>query len=614
MDVVDEIKSKVDLVEYIERSTKLAKSGRNLRGLCPFHTEKTPSFYVFPDRGSWRCFGSCGEGGDLFSFVQKRENVDFKTALRELAREAGVQLTPESSEKRTRVERLSAVVSAAVGYYQRCLTEPGGSEALAYWREKRGITQEAIDAFHLGWAPDEWRGLRDYLQGRGYSQQDLLDAGLLVENESGREPYDRFRGRVIIPIADERGLFVGLGGRGLHNEQPKYLNSPQTELFDKGRTLFGLNLAAAAIREAGAVVVVEGYMDVIGPWQAGFKNVVATMGTSLTEQHAGQLKRFARRVVLAMDPDAAGLAAAERAGSLFVALDSPENMARSARSADALASAAQLELRVAPLPAGKDPDEVARDDPAGWERAIHEAAPYAEFLINRLMGPATPDSPAAARQMVDRLRPVLTAVRDPLERSVYIQRIARHLGVSEAAVLDRVRQGMASGRARRPDETPNEPMGAEDVLLALLLRYPHLRAAFRGYPSGLFTNALSREVFERWLGDDDFLSDSEEDLVAARARALGARRLPPLSNDEATRAAEGKIREILRERVVQHQAALTEEVAAAEREHGAVAVARLSHEAWRGAIPGEASRALAETMIEDFELGLSIHRKEREGV
>src|SRR5690606_12401256 len=175
--------------------------------------------------------------------------------------------------------------------------------------------------------------------------------------------------------------------RSLHGEEPKYLNSPQTELFDKGRTLFGLNQAAQAIRESGTVVVVEGYMDVIGPWQAGFRNVVATMGTALTEHHVGLLRRFAKRVVLAMDPDAAGAAAAERAGSLFLSFESPEAAARSARSADALSSQHELELRVAPLPAGRDPDEVARDDPEGWERAIATAVPYAEFLLRRLMGP-----------------------------------------------------------------------------------------------------------------------------------------------------------------------------------------------------------------------------------
>lgn len=612
MDAVDEIKSKLDLVEYIGRGTRLQKTGRNFRGLCPFHTEKTPSFYVFPERGSWRCFGSCGEGGDLFSFVQKRENIDFRTALRQLAGEAGVQLSAESSERRTRTEKLSAIMSAAVSFYQRCLREPGGEPALEYLTQKRGIKPEAIEAFRLGWAPDEWRVLREHLVGRGYDEQDIVAAGLMVDNENGREPYDRFRGRVIVPIADERGQYVGMGGRGIHGEEPKYLNSPQSELFDKGRTLFGLDLAGAAIKKAGTVVVVEGYMDVIGPWQAGFQNVVATMGTSLTEHHASILKRYARRVVLAMDPDAAGLAAAERAGGLFIGLDSPENMARSARSADELSSSAELELRVAPLPPGQDPDELARSNPEVWEQAIREAAPYAEFLLKRLMGAETPDSPAEARRIVDRLKPVLFAVRDPVERSVYIQRVARHLGVSEEAIMERARQG-SPGRTRTAPLPANAPTSPEDTLLTILLRYPHLRQDFRNYPSSLFTNAINREVFERWLADEAFYQAGGDDPVISHARGIEARRLPPLSHEEARRAANDKMRDILRERVIQHQAALTEEVAEAEKALGAGAVDVLSHEAWQGGMPSEDGRALAETMIEHLQLGLSIHRREQPG-
>ncbi|MEX1103401.1 MAG: DNA primase, partial [Dehalococcoidia bacterium] len=383
LDVVAEIKSKIDPVDFIGRFTRLQKSGRNFKALCPFHSEKTPSFYVFPDKGTWRCFGSCGEGGDLFSFVQKRENLDFRDALRQLAAEAGVELSAESSQRRTRTDKLAAVVSAAVDFYQRCLREPGGEEARAYLYEKRGLKPEAVEAFRLGWAPNEWRVLRDYLASRGYGESDMIGAGLLVEPDSGGAPYDRFRGRVIIPITDERGIFVGMGGRGLQGEEPKYLNSPQTDLFDKGRTLFGLDLATKPIREAGVAVVVEGYMDVIGPWQAGFQNVVATMGTSLTEHHVALLKRHAKRVVLAMDPDAAGLAATERAGGLFLGFDSPESAARSARTAQAITRGSDLDLRVAPLPAGYDPDEIARDDPDGWKQAIDGATPFVSFLLER---------------------------------------------------------------------------------------------------------------------------------------------------------------------------------------------------------------------------------------
>lgn len=612
MDVVDEIKRRVDLVEFIGRTTRLQKSGRNFRGLCPFHAEKTPSFYVFTDRGSWRCFGSCGEGGDLFSFVQKRDSVEFKEALRELAREAGVELSAGSSERRSRVERLASAMAAAVSYYEQQLAGINGEAAREYLFEKRGVRPETVAAFHLGWAPDDWRGLSGYLHSRGYSDEDLIGAGLVVEPENGREPYDRFRGRVIIPIADERGQFVAMGGRGTQGEEPKYLNSPQTELFDKGRTLFGLHGAAEAIRTAGTVVVVEGYMDVMGPWQAGFANVVATMGTSLTENHAGLLRRYARRVVLAMDPDAAGLAAAERAGGLFLGLDSPESMARSARSADALAGKAELDLRVAPLPPGQDPDEIARDDPAGWERAIKDAAPFAEFLLNRIMGGQPPESPLEARRLVDRMAPVLRAVGDPVERAMYVQRVARKLQVSEDAIVERMRQ-TTGGRPQPIARQPRETTSPEGLLLSMIIRSPHLRVELHGYPATLFSEAVSRETFGRWLQGEDFDAGESSDPVVGYARGLLGRRLPPLSEDEARTAVMSKIREITRERVTQHHAAVTEELAEAEKRLGANAVASYSRDMWEGTDPGVDGRELAETTMEDYQLGLSIHRREGSG-
>lgn len=609
MDAVDEIKAKLPVVEYIGRYTKLQKAGRNFRGLCPFHTEKTPSFYVFPDRSTWRCFGSCGEGGDLFSFVQKRENLDFKGALRHLAQEAGIQLSAVSAQRRTRLEKLSAIMSAAVDFYQRALREADGEQARAYIFEKRGLKPSAVDAFRIGWAPDAWRNLRDYLLARGYDERDVLATGLLVEPESGGQPYDRFRGRVIIPIADERGQYVAMGGRGLHGEEPKYLNSPQTELFDKGHTLFGLHLAAEAIRKEGVAVVVEGYMDVIGPWQAGFQNVVATMGTSLTEHHAALLRRHARRVVLAMDPDAAGMAAAERAGALFMALDSPENMARSARAAGALEEKSELELRVAPLPPGKDPDEVARDDPEGWAKAISGARPYAEFLVQRLMGTAEPGSPVEARRIVDRLRPVLLAVRDPVERAMYVQRISRQLGVSEQAVLERIRPA-DSGRSRMapiPPPAPDDTL-AERTLLAILLAFPGLRHEFRIVPATLFTRAADRELFRRWLADE--LPTEDDDPLLVRARDIRGTRLPPMIESEAAVWARRYREAIARERLVEHQAAVTDVLAEAEEELGHRRVAEIAAQVWLGGVAPGDQRELAETIIEDLQLGLSIHRRE----
>ena len=611
MDAVTEIKRRIDPAEYIGRSVKLQKAGRNLRALCPFHTEKTPSFYVFTDRGSWRCFGSCGEGGDIFSFVQKRENVDFREALRILAEEAGVELSARAAEQRTRAERLSGIVAASVDFYEQQLAGEAGAEARAYLAGKRGLNAETIEHFHLGWAPDEWRLLRDYLLGRGYSDEDALAAGVLHESESGGAPYDRFRGRVIIPIADDRGMYVGLGGRILGDGEPKYLNSPQTEIFDKGRTLYGLDVAGAAARESGAVVVVEGYLDVIGPWQAGFRNLVATMGTSLTERHAARLTRFASRVVLAMDPDSAGMAAAERAGSLLLNFDSPEAMGAAQRSAEAITANVDLDLRVAPLPTGQDPDDLTREDPDAWAAAIENATPFARFLLERLIAGSRVDSPLEASRIVDRLRPVLLAVRNPVERSGHIQSIARRLGIAERAIADRLR-----AEGRRPQALPEAELtpiraSAEEALLATLLHNPDLRADLRHLPADLFPAALDREILERWLHDElDGMAEDEGDPVAVRLRQLRDRREPLLSASEARERASDLIRHIVRERLIQRQSAVTEELAEAERELGAARVQEVAHRAWLGALPSEETLELAQIAIEELELGLSIHRRE----
>ncbi|WP_322818352.1 DNA primase [Tepidiforma sp.] len=607
MDAVEAIKRRVDLVGYIGRFTQLQRAGRGFRGLCPFHAEKTPSFYVFPERGTWRCFGACGEGGDIFTFVQKRDNVDFRGALRTLAEEAGVQLFEDDPKRRAHLDRLAAIVSAAVGYYERKLAEAEGEEASAYLREARGLTHETIRAWHLGWAPAGWHNLRDFLLNRGYTVEDMMAAGLLVEPDDGREPYDRFRGRVIVPIANERGEFIALGGRTLHNEEPKYLNSPQTELFDKGRTLFGLHLARDAIRNAGEVVVVEGYMDVLGPWQAGFRNVVATMGTSLTQEHARLLRGFAPRIVLALDPDTAGANAAERAGSLVLGVQTEEQAALAVRQADEMASSVDIDLRVARLPSGKDPDELIREDPEAWRGAIEAAVPFAEFLIFRLLGTDRPASPLEVRHTVDRLRPVLLSVRDPVERSLYIQRVARHLGVSEESIAERIRP--ARTRPVRQAKRGADPLTPEEVLLALLLRHPALRAAYRNYPATLFGGAVEREIFRRWLADPASATEPLDE-VGRRAQQLLSYRLPPLSDPEARRAADEKIRSILQDRIRLHLKARAETLSEAEHELGPERLAELAFAAWRGEVPSGPERELAEAIIEELELGLSIHRKE----
>ena len=317
MSVTEEIKSRLDIVDIISDYLPLRKSGRSYAGFCPFHQNtRTPAFYVFPETQTWHCFGACAEGGDLFSFVMKREGWDFKEALAKMAAKAGVELEPLRPVNRERLaveNKMAALLAAAADYFHMLfLHAPEAEEARRYVTE-RALNEETIETFKLGFALNSWGACRTHFQDQGYSDQELLEAGLLTENLDKGTRYDRFRNRLMIPIRDVNGRIAGFGARTLEKEGiPKYLNSPQTRLFDKSALLYGLDSAKRHIREARQVVIVEGYMDVMQGWQAGFRNMVAQMGTALTEPQLRQLKRYTKRFILALDADAAGQKATMR--------------------------------------------------------------------------------------------------------------------------------------------------------------------------------------------------------------------------------------------------------------------------------------------------------------
>ena len=287
MSTTDDIKARIDIVSYVQRFVPtLKKAGRNHKACCPFHNEKTPSFVVNPVRQTWHCFGACAEGGDLFTFAQKLHGWDFKEALRELAAEAGVELQRQSPAQKSRsdqLDKLRGIASSAAEFFQAALRRDSAAGIRSYLRDQRGLTDETIQAFQIGYAPDSWDFMLRALRELGHSDDEIVEVGLAVRNENGRV-YDRFRNRLIIPIRDERGRVVGFGGRAMNpNDNAKYINSPQSAIFDKSRLLFGLDAARSAIRDSATVVIVEGYMDVIQAHQAGYANVVAQMGTAMTE-------------------------------------------------------------------------------------------------------------------------------------------------------------------------------------------------------------------------------------------------------------------------------------------------------------------------------------------
>ncbi|MGB9879380.1 MAG: DNA primase, partial [Anaerolineae bacterium] len=370
MGVIDEIKERLDIVDVISSYVPLKKAGRNYKALCPFHSEKTPSFVVFPDTQSWHCFGACNTGGDIFTFIMRRENMEFGEALRLLAERAGVSLEPHREGEEIAgklIERLRTINSLAAEYFHYLLlNSPEGARARDYLG-KRGISEQTREAFQLGYARDEWQALGQYLTSKGYSWSDLLEAGLVLERKEGGY-YDRFRGRLIFPIRDVRGHIVGFGARALDDAQPKYLNSPQTPLFDKSSILYGIDQAKNAIREQGFVVIVEGYMDVLMAHQHGRKNVVASMGTALTEKQVRVIKKLTKKLVLALDADAAGDQATIR--GLEVAKEALDRRAVPVptwRGLIRYEDQLDAEIRVAMLPPGQDPDEVIKENAANWD-------------------------------------------------------------------------------------------------------------------------------------------------------------------------------------------------------------------------------------------------------
>jgi len=450
---IDDVKDRLDIVEVIASYIPLQKSGRNYKALCPFHSEKTPSFIVFPESQRWHCFGACNEGGDVFTFVMKQEGWDFRTALEELARRAGVELrprTPAQERAEEEIERLRGLLAATAQYYHHLLRHAPEAEAARAYIARRGLRDETAERFLLGYSLPAWEGALTYLTERGYALEELVKAGLLVQREDTGSTYDRFRDRLMIPIHDVQGRVIGFGARTLDPEGvPKYINSPQTALFDKGRTLFGLNLARQAIRREDRAVIVEGYMDVMQAHQAGFANVVAQMGTALTEPQLRQLQRYTRRLVLALDPDTAGVQATLR--GVEVAQDALEQAWEpifDPRGLIGYEARLGAEIRVLRLPSGQDPDDLIREEPQRWGTLVEDAVPVVDFYLQILLeGLDLGDTKAKARA-VDTLLPVLQAVANPVEREDYVQKIARTLRVDARAVQSRLRG--ATRRTARP--------------------------------------------------------------------------------------------------------------------------------------------------------------------
>jgi len=483
MSVVDEVKQRVDIVELISRSVQLKKAGRNFTAPCPFHTERTPSFVVFPHTGTWRCFGACGIGGDAFNFLMHKESLEFREALEMLAQEVGVNLDNNNDGQSERQRKgLYEINGAAALYFREVLLNHNAADVARAYLVKRQIDVATAERFQIGYALDSWDGLRSHLEKRGYDIEQQLEAGLIKHNERRDSTYDAFRGRLMIPILDRQSRVIGFGGRILEESQksdsssggsttsdaapakpmgPKYLNTAETPIFHKSNVVYGLNLAHKAIRQESKVVVVEGYMDVIAAHQNGFENVVACMGTSLTAEQLRQLQRYTNEYLLALDADAAGQQATIR--GLNQARQALKRVRRPKLSSTGqvhLQEQLGANLSIVPMPEGRDPDDVIRHDPLLWQELIDSALPLVDYYLQNIVTQYDLQSAQGKGLAVSDVAPLIAELGDEIEQQHYIQQLSRLIQIDESTIASRVQ---AAARTLRIAKQRNAIQGTENT-------------------------------------------------------------------------------------------------------------------------------------------------------
>jgi DNA primase len=501
MSVITEVKQRLDIVEFISEYVTLQKAGRNFKGLCPFHSEKHPSFFVFPEQQSWHCFGACGTGGDIFSFIMKKEGVDFGQALRLLAQRGGVTLSPREGPSKAedeKKERLFQINEAAAEYYYHILSATKTGATARSYLTRRNIVPETIKEFRLGFSPDAWETIKNYLLGKGYTEKELVEAGLIIEKEEGGS-YDRFRNRLMFPICDIQGRVTGFGARVLDDSLPKYINSPQTPIFDKGNSQYGIDKAKSAIRKKDLVIIVEGYMDVLTAHQHSWQNVVGSMGTSLTEKQVEGIKRLTNNIILALDADLAGEEATLRGRAIL--------------------AYSNIEANVILLPPGKDPDEVIGDEPALWQELVEQAMPIMDFAFQSVIGKVDINKARDKSVAMQKLLPSIHEIKDPAQKFHYVDKLARALRMERSAV-EVAAQKLKIARERPQPSQPTEQSRLarqfvsshiEERCLALLLQYPELRPLAQELSPEHFDYTENREVFVKWQNCLD-ISDVESKL------------------------------------------------------------------------------------------------------
>ena len=570
MTAVDDVKSRLDIVEVISQRVPLQRSGKSYKANCPFHQEKTPSFHVFPDRQSWRCFGACATGGDVLSFVMRAESLEFGEALRQLAQQTGVTLPRRGESPQN--EAAHKINEDTRAFFQRTLASAQGASAREYLAQ-RGLDKQAIETFAVGLSPSDGESLKNHLVREGYSPEELASAGVVRTGDDG-VAHDLFRGRLMFPIRDSHGNLVGFGARSLDGSEPKYLNSPQGPMFDKSRLLYAMDRARTAVRREGAVIV-EGYMDAIAAHQAGVKNVVAQMGTALTEFQVDEIRRLTSKLTMALDQDAAGQAATLRS------LDVVQQNFRvkvTKQHPDGPSQAADEDLRIIVMPPGQDPDEVIHRSPSDWTKLVGSAIQAYRFQIKGHVEQGDTTTPEGKAKIVAECAQTILGLGEGIRQASAIEYLAENISTPIDTVKAALSRPSVNRRARRTEQQrpaaaaaspfaklDHDPM--EEHCLQLLFGFPELREMAGGLRAEFFQRHENREIFARWLdagpglGKDEILAAVRrdgDDEVTGQLNLLSEKPLIPLDTNSraasllevASRLEERNLRNLKSEEVI----------------------------------------------------------------
>ncbi len=532
---VDEIVRRSDVVSLLGRYVQLRRSGRKYVALCPFHREKTPSLHVDPEKGLWHCFG-CKVGGSVFNFVMLMEGLNFPEAVRKLGAEVGVavEVSEEAAQEDSERARALNMLERVAGYYHELLLRSPLGQPGRDYLEARGISRETAERFHLGWAPDGGRALARKLGQAGFSAQEALDCGVLVER--GGSPRDLLRARLVFPICDTQGRVLAFGGRALGDAQPKYLNSPESAWYSKRMHLYGLHLARGPISRGDEAILVEGYFDVVSLHQAGVPRAVASLGTALTPEQANLLRRYTHTAVLAYDADRAGEQATLKGAEILEEAD--------------------LRVLVARMPEGEDPDSLARQGPEAVTAMIRSAVGLVDFQMDLLERTMDLSSPEGKEDFVREVMPAIGRIRDSVRQDAYIRRLAYRTGISEQRLHWRVRRG---NRTPEPPRRGRRTLDVEERLLHLCATFPEWIPVVREIVSvEMVSKQEMRPLFAALLGLEgrtepvplrEFLPYLQEEGMVSRLTEILAQEPLQSTHEDVRKLAESIRDQALRERL-----------------------------------------------------------------